>query len=56
VRLVLDSHDIITRADSENGTRNYSRHSGSDDPVSRLNNLVIGIANVSPGWVCNTSS
>ena len=56
VRLVIDSHDIITRADTENGPRNFSRHAGSDDPVSRLNNLVIGIANVSPGWVCSTSS
>jgi hypothetical protein len=56
VRLVIDSHDIITRADTENGPRNFSRHARSDDPVSRLNNLVIGIANVSPGWVCNTSS
>jgi hypothetical protein len=56
VRLVIDSHDIITRADTENGPRNFSRHAGSDDPVSRLNNLVIGIANVSPGWVCKASS
>lgn len=56
VRIVIDSHDIITRADTENGARNFSRHAGSDDPVSRLNNLVIGIANVSPGWVCNASS
>ncbi|MBI1254434.1 MAG: hypothetical protein GC196_08840 [Hyphomonas sp.] len=56
VRLVIKSHDIITRADTDNGPRNFSRHAGSDDPVSRLNNLVIGIANVSPGWVCNASS
>ncbi|MFN7179376.1 hypothetical protein [Hyphomonas sp.] len=55
VRLVFDSHDIITRAETAVGARNFSRHSGSDDPVSRLNNLVIGIANVSPGWVCNAS-
>lgn len=55
VRLVIDSHDIITRAETDAGVRNFSRHLGSDDPVSRLNNLVIGIANVSPGWVCNAS-
>ncbi|MFN4225105.1 MAG: hypothetical protein ACK4HR_02225 [Hyphomonas sp.] len=55
VRLVIDSHDIITRAETPAGFRSFSRHSGSDDPVSRLNNLVIGIANVSPGWVCNAS-
>lgn len=55
MRLVFNSHDIITRAETSSGARNFSRHSGSDDPVSRLNNLVIGIANVSPGWVCNAS-
>lgn len=55
VRLVFKSHDIITRAETAAGTRQFSRHAGSDDPVSRLNNLVIGLANVSPGWVCKTS-
>ena len=52
VRLIFDSHDIITRADTANGTRSFSRHAGSDDPVSQLNALIIGIANVSPGWSC----
>ncbi len=55
MRLVFDSHDIITRAETAAGVRSFSRHAGSDDPVSRLNNLVIGIANISPGWVCNAS-
>lgn len=55
VRLVIDSHDIITRALTASGVRNFSRHAGSDDPVNRLNNLVIGIANVSPGWACKAS-
>jgi hypothetical protein len=55
VRLVIDSHDIVTRAETAAGTRTFSRHSGSDDPVSALNQLVIGVANVSPGWVCNAS-
>lgn len=55
VRLVLESHDIITRAETGSGTRYFSRHAGSDDLVNRLNNLVIGLANVSPGWVCNAS-
>ena len=55
VRLVIDSHDIITRAQTSSGIRNFSRHAGSDDPVNRLNNLVIGIANVSPGWACSAS-
>jgi hypothetical protein len=52
VRLILDSHDIITRADTANGARSFSRHAGSEDPVSQLNTLIIGIANVSPGWSC----
>ncbi len=55
VRLVINSHDIITRAQTTGGVRNFSRHAGSDDPVNRLNNLVIGIANVSPSWACSTS-
>lgn len=55
VRLVIESHDIITRAQTPSGERNFSRHAGSDDPVSQLNNLVIGVANVSPDWVCSAS-
>ena len=55
VRLVIDSHDVITRAETTGGVRQFSRHAGSDDPVNRLNNLVIGFANVSPAWDCNAS-
>ncbi len=55
VRMVFDSHDIITRADTPDGPRQFSRHAGSDDPVTRLNNLVIGFANLSPAWNCKTS-
>lgn len=55
VRLVIDSHDIITRARTPSGERSFSRHAGSDDPVTQLNNLVIGVANVSPDWVCSAS-
>lgn len=55
VRLVIDSHDIITRAQTPSGERYFSRHAGSDDPVNQLNNLVIGVANVSPEWVCSAS-
>ncbi len=55
VRIVFDSHDIVTRADTPDGPRQFSRHAGSDDPVSRLNNLVIGFANLSPAWNCKTS-
>ena len=55
VRLAIDSHDIITRAQTPSGERNFSRHTGSDDPVNQINNLVIGVANVSPDWVCSAS-
>jgi hypothetical protein len=55
VRLVIDSHDIITRAATPAGSRAFSRHAKSDDAVNRLNNLVIGVANLSPGWVCNAA-
>ncbi|MEQ9504934.1 MAG: hypothetical protein RLO80_01600 [Hyphomonas sp.] len=55
VRMVFDSHDIITRADTPDGLRQFSRHAGSDDPVNRLNNLVIGFANLSSAWNCKTS-
>ncbi len=55
VRLAIESHDIITRAQTASGERKFSRHAGSDDPVSQLNNLVIGVANVSPDWVCSAS-
>lgn len=55
VKLIVDSHDIFTRAETGAGTREYSRHAGSDDPVNRLNELVIGFANVSPAWACTAS-
>ncbi|OYW85143.1 MAG: hypothetical protein B7Z22_09145 [Hyphomonas sp. 32-62-5] len=53
VRLVIDSHDVITRAETPAGIRQFSRHAGSDDPVNRLNNLVIGVANFSGDWSCD---
>lgn len=55
VKLVIDSHDIITRAETPAGVRNFSRHAGSDDLVNQINSLVIGVANVSPDWVCGIS-
>lgn len=55
LRLVIDSHDIITRAETPSGVRHFSRHAGSDDLVNQLNNLVIGVANVSPDWDCSAS-
>jgi hypothetical protein len=55
LRLIIDSHDIITHAETPAGIRSFSRHAGSSDPVSRLNQLVIDVANVSPGWTCAAS-
>ncbi len=54
-RLVINSHDIITRTLTSEGMRSFSRHAGTDDPVNRLNTFVIGIANLSPGWTCSAS-
>ncbi|MFN4025186.1 MAG: hypothetical protein ACK4MQ_10145 [Hyphomonas sp.] len=53
VRLILDSHDIITRIETAGETRHYSRHAGSEDDVARLNSLVIGVADLSSNWSCN---
>jgi hypothetical protein len=55
LKMVLDSHDIYTRTETDSGTREFSRHAGTDDPVNRLNNIVIEFANVSPAWACTAS-
>jgi len=55
VRLIVDSHDIITRIAAPDGPRYYSRHAGSADEITGLNNLVIGVANLSSGWICSAS-
>ena len=51
--LMLDTHDIITTVQTANGTRNFSRHARQSDTVAKLNELIIGVANVSDGWDCN---
>lgn len=53
VRLIIDSHDIITRIQAAGEARHYSRHAGSEDDVARLNSLVIGVADLSSNWSCN---
>ena len=55
VRLIFDSHDVITRIDLPSGEKHFSRHAGSADDITRLNNLVIGVANVSSAWSCDAS-
>lgn len=52
--LLLDTHDIITRIETSSGTRTFSRHVDATDDIAELNSSIIGIANFSDGWVCNT--
>jgi hypothetical protein len=51
--LLLDSHDVVSRVQTANGPRNFSRHIRQSDDVAKLNELIIGVANVSDGWDCN---
>ena len=51
--LMLDSHDVVSRVQTANGERAFSRHIRQTDDVARLNELIIGVANVSDGWECN---
>lgn len=52
VKLLLESHDIITVIETDQGEFAYSRHAKSKDPVNDLNTLIIGVANASNGWQC----
>lgn len=51
--LLLDSHDVVSRVQTANGPRDFSRHIRQTDDVAKLNELIIGVANVSDGWDCN---
>lgn len=53
IRLILDSHDIITRIKTGDGVFNFSRLAAAQDDVTALNNLVIGVANFSGDWSCD---
>lgn len=53
IRLIVDSHDIITRINTGDSTFNFSRLAGTEDAITRLNNLVIGVANFSGDWSCD---
>ena len=52
--LLLDTHDIITSIKTADGLRQFSRHAQATDEIARLNTGIIGVANFSDGWVCNT--
>ncbi|MBA4227360.1 MAG: hypothetical protein C0456_12080 [Hyphomonas sp.] len=53
IRLIVDSHDIITRINAGDRTLNFSRLAGAEDAITQLNNLVIGVANFSGDWSCD---
>ena len=50
--LMLDSHDVVSRVQTASGERDFSRHIRQTDDVAKLNELIIGVANVSSGWDC----
>ncbi len=52
MRLVLDSHDVITDIFDRGKLHRFSRHAGFDDEITRLNALVIDHANRSSDWYC----
>ncbi|WP_148205785.1 MULTISPECIES: hypothetical protein [Hyphomonas] len=53
IRLILDSHDIITRLKTGDSVLNFSRLAAAQDDITALNNLVIGVANFSGDWSCD---
>ena len=52
--LMLDAHDVVTTLQTADGERHFSRHIRQTDRVAKLNELIIGVANVSDGWTCDT--
>lgn len=52
--LLFDTHDIITHIETASGPRDFSRHARASDSVAQLNAALIGVANVSDQWVCQT--
>jgi hypothetical protein len=53
LRLVFDSHDIVTPLGPKGGGTFFSRHARSDDAASRLNQLIIDVASISSAWSCD---
>lgn len=52
IRLIVDSHEIITRITSADGSLDFSRLEAVEDAITNFNNLVIGVANFSGDWSC----
>lgn len=55
VVLLLDTHDIITTIVTPDGPRHFSRHARASDEIARINQMIIGVANFSDGWICNVN-
>jgi len=53
--LLLTSHDIVTSIETTSGLRHFSRHAEATDPIAELNRSVIGVANFSDDWVCQSN-
>jgi hypothetical protein len=55
VVLLLDTHDIVTTIETPGKVRHFSRHAKASDEIARINEMIIGVANISDGWTCNTN-
>ncbi|KJS36531.1 MAG: hypothetical protein VR74_11805 [Hyphomonas sp. BRH_c22] len=55
VVLLLDTHDIITTIVTPEGPRHFSRHARASDEIARINQMIIGVANFSDGWICDAN-
>lgn len=54
IRLIVDSRDIVTRIQTGDAVFSFSRLASATDEVTHLNNLVIGVANFSSDWNCES--
>jgi hypothetical protein len=53
VVLLLDTHDIVTTIETPGKVQHFSRHAKASDEIARINQMIIGVANISDGWTCN---
>tara|TARA_R110000850_G_scaffold85484_3_gene184139 strand:+ start:1828 stop:2484 length:657 start_codon:yes stop_codon:yes gene_type:complete len=53
VVLLLDTHDIVTTIETPGKVQQFSRHAKASDDIARINQMIIGVANISDGWTCN---
>ena len=55
VVLLLDTHDIVTTIETQGKVQHFSRHAKASDDIARINQMIIGVANISDGWTCNAN-